>query len=168
MVLYCTAISNGFEHSSYNFTEPLSNSVFEVFLAKENGRTSEQTFKVVIQVFDSGFHLNESSKLATLLNDFHIADAEFQNVSTVTLDFPSSLQRIIFNFILLQDNVTESTEVFIASSAPAELTTAPNGEILHIPTYLSPTNLSAETFIYIEDCKFMFHIHNCMLAFWKY
>ena len=142
---YFAAIGIGFEYSSYNFTEPLSNVLSEVFIAKENGRVSEQTFIVVIQLFYLDVQLNES-------DDEFVADipnTEYQGV--VKLEFSPSQQRINSEFSLLQGNVTERAGVFLASSAPADSATGPNGEIFHTPTYLSPINLFTHIFIYIED-----------------
>lgn len=158
VIIVYTAIGIGFEQSSYNFMESLSTDSVQVFLAKIDGRTSEQTFQVIVQVSDSGFiPPDPNTQLATLSDDFNVVDAVFQDVSTVSLEFPSSYQRINFTFHLVQDNIPEGTEVFRASLAPVNSAIGPNGELVYIPRL---TNLFSETLIYIEDddSKFLFHV----------
>lgn len=116
----------------------------QVFLTKENGRISEQTFKVIVQVSDLGFvPPDPDTQLATLNDDYLITDAKFQDTSSVTLEFPPSQQKINFTFTLLQDDIPEGEEVFHATLIPG-----PTGEPQYIP---NPTNVSIETLIYIED-----------------
>ena len=142
--------------------ESLSNDSVQVYLTKEGGRTSEQTFQIIVQVSDSDFIPPDSNiQLATLSDDFHIADTTFQDTPRVTLEFPSSHQRINLTFYLVQDNIPEGTEVFHASLAPVNFAIGPSGEPVYVP---SPTNLFSETLIYVEDddSKFVFHKNVCI------
>lgn len=70
-----------------------------------------------------------------LLNDYVLSIA---GVTTITVSFQPTLQRIPFIFTLFPDNLPESTEAFQASIAPRE----------NSPTFNIPI---AEAFIVIED-----------------
>ena len=74
------------------------------------------------------------------------------SATTVVLQFPPRIQRINFPFTLFSDTLPETTETFLASSAPQGGTAQlPDGTTVPISTYLNPNALFAETFVFIED-----------------
>ena len=122
-----------------------------IYLIKEDNVLSEQTFIVEIQTSDSvpsGSGFNP----ATINVDYELG---VTGTATALL-FPPNIQRILFSFTLLSDNLPEGTEAFLASSAPED-----NAEVggveFDVPGFLSPISLSQETFIVIgdDDCKFL-------------
>lgn len=107
-----------------------------VFLAKEDGRISEQTFMVFVQT--SGLTPPGTDiQPASISDDYRLLGT---NNTSVVISVPPSAQRVPFSFALLSDNVPEGTESFLASSEPSGA-----------PTYLNPTSLFAETFIVISS-----------------
>ena len=67
------------------------------------------------------------------------------------LQFGPMVQRINFPFTLFTDTLPEGTEAFLVSSAPADIAELPDGTTVPVSTFLNPNNLSAESFIIIED-----------------
>ena len=143
----------GFQNASYTFPEPqFETEIFGVvFLEKENGRISEQEFRVVIEV--STTTPNANIRPATLTsrdangtiinNDYLLLDPD----QTVLISsFLPSAQTLEFVFTLFPDEIAEGTEAFQARSSPSEGTDDPD---YTIPTALN--TLLAETFIIIED-----------------
>lgn len=135
-----TAIRIGFEEASYTFAEPSSPDQYNIYLAKEGGVVSEQTFFVGVNVSRP---LPPGSPLqpALLGRDYLIGASNNDSFTVVTL--PPFLQRAPFIVTLLPDNVTEGDEGFIASLAPSGLGSA--------PTYLNPIGLAAESLIVISS-----------------
>ena len=143
----------GFQNASYIFPEPqFEMEIFGVvFLEKENGRISEQEFRVVIEV--STATPNANIRPATLTsrdangtitdNDYLLLDP---NQTVIILAFLPSAQTFDFVFTLFPDEVAEGTEAFQARSSSSESADAP---AYAIPTELN--TLFAETFIIIED-----------------
>ena len=143
----------GFQNASYTFPEPQFETEFfwKVFLEKENGRVSEQEFRVVIEV--STATPNANIRPATLTsrdadgtiinNDYLLL---FPDQTAIILTFIPSAQTFDFVFTLFPDEVAEGTEAFQARSSPLEGTDDPG---YTIPTELN--TLFAETFIIIED-----------------
>ena len=128
------AIRIGFERPNYTFTEPLFEEEKFVYLAKENNVTSEQHFRVVVQVTDA-VPPGQNIQPATMESDCIIS-----NFGTRVFLFNPAQSRLSIPFTALPDNVPEGTEAFKLSVYPAI------GEQL-----LSPINLTSETFIIIED-----------------
>lgn len=142
---YTAAIKIGFEYSNYSFRE--SDSQQLLFLTKESGRISEQTFFLYMQFSDSGFTLSDSGiQLATLGRDFEIANATNQGESALILEFTPSQQRIDFSLNVLQDSIPEETEVFRARLL------LPGVGPMGTPGFIPYQNdVFSEALIYIED-----------------
>ena len=114
----------GFQNASYTFPEPqFETEIFGVvFLEKENGRISEQEFRVVIEV--STVTPNSNIRPATIStrdafgniinNDYVLLDPD----QTVLISsFLPSAQTLEFVFTLLPDEIAEGTEAFHARSS---------------------------------------------------
>ena len=120
--------------ATYTFQEPETLSQeYSVYLTKEDGRVSEQTFVVFVETTDVA---PISLTPATFGADYRLDD--FSNVMNTTILFPPSEQRVTFSFIILSDDLREEDEGFLASSAPA---TSEGG--VDAPSYLVPTNSDA-------------------------
>ena len=119
-----------------------------IYLAKENNVTSEQTFLVAVQVSGS-VPPGRSLQPASLDSDYRISTVS--GITSVVLTFGPIVQRINFPFTLLPNFFPERTEAFLASSAPADTGELPDGTIVSVSTYLNPIDLSAQTFVIIED-----------------
>ena len=117
-----------------------------IYLAKENNVISEQTFLVVVQISNS-VPPGQSIHPATLDADYHLRAAG----TSVLLQFGPMVQRINFHFTLFTDTLSEGTEAFLASLAPADIAELPDGRRVPVPTFLSPINLFAESFVIIQD-----------------
>ena len=156
----------GFQNASYTFSEPLfETEIFGVvFLEKENGRISEQEFRVVIEV--STATPNANIRPATLTsrdanktiinNDYLLLDPD---QTSIVSSFLPTAQTLEFVFTLFPDEIAEGTEAFQARSSPSE-----GGDD---PDYTIPTSLNtlfAETFIIIEDDdrELCMHVSLCM------
>ena len=108
-----------------------------VYLTKEDGMVSEQSFLVGIQVTDSvppGTGIQPA-----IIGDFFDYHLVRGDQSSVTLSFPASKSRINVPFTLLADSLPEETEAFqLASVSPEGM-------------FISPETLTSETFVIIED-----------------
>ena len=158
----------GFQNASYTFPEPqFVTEIFGVvFLEKENGRISEQEFRVVVEV--STATPNANIRPATLTsrdangtiinNDYLLLDPD-QTVLIST--FLPSAQTLEFVFTLFPNEIAEGTKAFQATcrSSPSEGT---DDHDYTIPTELN--TLFAETFIIIEDDdrELCMHLSLCM------
>ena len=110
-----------------------------VYLVKQDGVVSEQTFAVVVQFVDSvppGSNLLPATIGEDYSAGFGAVQFQFQNIS----------QRLLVPFSLFQDNYPEGTEGFLMTSVPGDL-----GFDVSVPGYLPPTTLSADAFVIIED-----------------
>ena len=161
----------GFEAPHYTYMETefdkFINATFEpptnltthgpIYLAKENNVQSEQTFDIVIQVIDS-VPSGESINPATIGDDYSIGGRR----TSVVIQFPPTMQRVIFPIRIVFDVSPEGTEAFRASSSYA-YSAQSNGMQFNLSGYFTPINLSAETFVIIEDddCKGRYGIHYC-------
>ena len=142
----------GFQRASYTFPEPQLRPeiVRVVFLEKENGRISEQEFRVVIEV--STATPNANIRPATLTsrdangtitnNDYLLLDPD---QTVIISSFLPTAQTLEFIFTLFPDEVAEGTEAFQARSSPSKGADDPD---YTIPTKLN--TLFAETFIIID------------------
>ena len=90
--------------------------------------------------------LSSSDAHGNILNNDYIIVGPDQ--SSVLPSFLPEAQTLEFIFTLFPDDIAEDTEAFQATSSPTE------GE--NILTFTAPVNLSASTFIVIEDndCTF--------------
>ena len=143
----------GFQNTSYTFPEPeFEIEIFGViFLEKENGRISEQEFRVVLEV--STATPSASIRPATLTsrdafgiiinNDYLLLDPE---QTVIISHFLPTAQTLEFVFTLFPDEIAEGTEAFQVRSSPSEGVDDPD---YTIPTELN--TLFAETFIIIKD-----------------
>ena len=120
-----------------------------MFLTKESGRISEQSFLLLIELSDSGFPLPDSSiQLAALGLDFEIAKLNETNQEepALTLEFTPPQQRIDFSIDILQDSIPEETEVFRARLL------MPGVGPMGTPGYVPYQNdVFSEALIYIRD-----------------
>ena len=123
----------GFERPNYTFIEPLFEEDKFVYLAKENNVTSEQYFRVVVQVTNA-VPPGQNIQPVTMDIDY----AGLSTIASVTF-FPTQL-RLYIPFTALSDDVPEGTEAFKLSVYPTI------GQ-----QFLSPISLTSETFIIIED-----------------
>ena len=143
----------GFQRASYTFPEPqFETEIFGViFLEKENGRISEQEFRVVIEVSTATPSTNiypatlttRDANRTIINNDYLLLDPD---QTVIISSFPPIAQTLEFVFTLFPDEIAEGTEAFQARSSPSEGADDPD---YTIPTALN--TLFAETFIIIED-----------------
>ena len=132
----CAVIRIGFEHQSYEVTEPnpddenvISNLVY---LIREDNRKSEKTYSVDLTVGDPG----ENFKPATI-ETFDINenfDYSFGSLGQTKQNvlFPPTVNRIAFVFSLNPDLAVEGTETFRATSA--QVTPSGNFSVFQTPT----------------------------------
>ena len=132
----------GFELSAYTFAESDAElgDVDTVFLVKEFGALTEQTFQIVVTV---NTHVTNGFQPATLLglgnhSDYAISEAGQQNI---TLSLSPDQQRIPFTFRLFDDLIAEGTEAFQTLASLKE----------DSPSFSSPVLLSPNTVVVIED-----------------
>ena len=114
-----------------------------VYLAKEDGVISEQTFVIIVTVSGSTPDQNIQGAERSMDgndNDYTVGASNF-----VRLEIKPDEPRIPFIFRLFGDGIAEGTEAFQASPAAQRNT----------PTFLGPRleprTLSPNTFIIIED-----------------
>ena len=159
----------GFQNASYTFPEPqFEREIFGVvFLEKENGRISEQEFRVVIESSTATPNANirpatltSRDAFGTIINNDYLIVAPDQTV--IISSFLPSAQTLEFIFTLFPDEIAEGTEAFQARSTPSEGADDPD---YTIPTALN--TLFAETFIIIEDDdrELCMHVSLCMRFF---
>ena len=94
VIIILLAIRIGFKHSSYTFTEP----PFNIQLFTEDGRISEQTFivQIQLQVSNANAHHSEHSKL---------------NYQTFNITFPSNRETVSIN-MTSTSSIHEDVEEF--------------------------------------------------------
>ncbi len=117
----------------------------QVYLEKQDGQLTEQTYVVIVEVNDATPSTNILS--ATLSDDSNDNDYLITNpnVNSFVFDFLPEDQLLDFSFILYPDDIAEGTEAFQASSQASE-------DPLH-PAFTAPTPgvLFPSTFIIIAD-----------------
>ena len=126
----------------YTVVEPSSDSgLGEVVLTKEDGRVSEQTFSVLVNVseaFPNPATQDEDYRLGSSVNPFVVS-------------FPPDSQTISLPITLLADTLPELNERFMISSSPS---TSTPGEVLPgfvVPEYSPPVSLFASTLVVVAD-----------------
>ncbi len=144
-------IQIGFQRATYNFPEPqIETDIFgQVFIEKQNGRITEQTFPVVFEVSMATPNPTIlSASLSTIvggvvINNDYVVDTP-DRVSIIREFLPGD-QTLEFSFTLFPDDFPEGTEAFQASAQPSEDPIDPD--------FLAPSAgvLFASTFIIIED-----------------
>ena len=102
----CSAIRIGFELPSYTFIEPPIEDQLQIFLATEDSRQSEQTFKVSIELLSLNSSESDLYQPATFDEDFIIANG------TTSILFHPFIQRIPYQFTLLPDDISGEEESF--------------------------------------------------------
>ena len=117
----------GFQNASYTFPEPqFETEIFGVvFLEKENGRISEQEFRVVIEVSTVTPSANirpatltsRDANGTTIENDYLLLDPD---QTVIISSFLPSAQTLEFVFTLFPDEIAEATKAFHARSSPSE------------------------------------------------
>ena len=113
--------------------------VDEIFIAKENGVVSEQTFRIAITVTRNTPDQNTQPadpRMGDIFNDYEIPGG-----SNFVLEIEPQEQQIPFNLRLFGDDIAEGTEAFQVFTAAQQ----------DSPTFLGPTFFSPNTFIIIED-----------------
>jgi len=124
----------GFEREAYTFQEGFGQFGDPIVLIKENNRTTERTFEVVIEVGNA----RPSGVFAT---------AEFgvdYNVGprVQRLRFLPTAQRLLFPIQIIGDNIAEGTEAFQLQSRNS----------ITAPSFDTPPRIAfANTFVVIED-----------------
>ena len=113
-----------------------------VNLVKQDGVVSEQTFVVVVQVTNS-VPPGTNFQPATFGEDYSVGSSITMSES---LQFQNDDQKINVPLTLFADNIVEGTEAFLMTSAPGDL-----GTTVVVPQYISPTTLSTDAFVIIED-----------------
>ncbi len=144
----------GFQLARYDFNEPQFEEEISgvVFLEKQNGRITEQSYVVIIGINEATPNVNiRAATLSTLAPDNVTVDADNDYVvttpglNTIVLEFAPDEQVLDFRFVLFPDDIAEGTEAFQASSQPSE-------NPLH-PSFTAPSAgvLFPSTFIVIAD-----------------
>ena len=101
------AISIGFEQEQYTYIEPPSLRLFDISIIKENGRRSEQTFEVTVDVSSN------------MTNPYLPAspDEDYAHYLTRVI-FPPDQESIAWSFGLVPNEDPEDIEAFIATISP--------------------------------------------------
>ena len=147
--LYSIAIVTiGFERESYTFMEPSSSTqIMEVFLVKEEGRTTERNYRIAVNIENPtlpGVSF-ATAQDETSDNDYNITSGDIKSKELV---FLSSQQRIEFSFNLHPDEFTEGREGFLAILAPSD------GSLQYtLPNASSNVFISTTIIIERNDCK---------------
>lgn len=146
----------GFQKPSYTFQEPESETDITgvVFLKKQYGRVSEQTFKVVIDVSTATPNANvHPATITSRLADGTIIDNDYlllaPDQTRVVLSFHPDAQTLDFVFTLFPDNLPEDTEAFQAKCSSLVQAGVP---MFSVPSVVESTDeLFPATFIIIND-----------------
>ena len=151
LFVFLTVIRIGFEQTHYTYTEPMFEVTVDesfvkgsgpVYLVKQDGVVSEQTFVVVVQVTNT-VPVGTNFQPATFGEDYSVGEPRTMSASLV---FPNNVQKINVPITLFADNNVEGTEAFLMTSAPGDL-----GTNQVVPGYISPTTLSTDASVIIED-----------------
>ena len=134
----CAETRIGFQRKRYIFTEPefeeMNTGV--VYLERENGQLTEQTYSVIITVAPN---VPSSQQAASIPEDFSIDGSQ----TTTFLIFPPNVTLLDFQFTLFPDNISEGREVVLVRSAPSRFHDS--------EAFISPNTLFPSTLIVIED-----------------
>ncbi len=157
MHAYIIDIQIGFQNFSYIFLEPQFETEISgtVFLEKQDGRQTEQTYVIVMGLNE--ITPNENIIPATLSNG--VVDEDYivtnPNINLFVFDFLPNDQFLDFSFSLYPDNLAEGPEGFQVFSESSE---RPFDPVFTLP---SPGVLFPSTFIIIsdDDCKFKLQFH---------
>ena len=132
----CAVIRIGFEHQSYEITEPnpddenlISNLVY---LIRETNQTSEQTYSVDLTVGDPGRNTKPATIETSNTNQSFDYSFGVIGIAKQTRWFSPTDDRIVFVFSLNHDLAVEGTETFRATSA--QVTPSGNFSVFQAPT----------------------------------
>ena len=128
----------GFQKMNYTFAEPEIEKMITgvVYLERENGQLTEQTYEVAITISTT---IPPDQRPASIPDDFSIGG----NQTTTNLTFPPNITLLDFQFTLFPDDIFEGTEVLQVKSEPSQ--------VLGSEAFTSPNTLFPSTFILIED-----------------
>ena len=128
----------GFQKKNYTFTEPEMEKMITgfVYLKRENGQLTEQTYEVAITISTT---MPPGQQPASIPDDFSIGG----NQTTTNLTFLPNITLLDFQFTLFPDDIFEGTEVLQVKSEPSQV---PGSE-----AFTSPNTLFPSTLIVIED-----------------
>ena len=126
----------GFQKMNYTFTEPEIEKMITgvVYLERENGQLTEQTYEVAITVSTT---VPPGQRPASIPDDFSIGGNQ------TNLTFPPNITLLDFQFTLFPDDIFEGTEVLQVKSEPSQ--------VLGSEAFTSPNTLFPSTFTVIED-----------------
>ncbi len=113
-----------------------------MFLEKQGGQISEQSYVVIIEVNQATPNANiQPATLSTVNadNDYVVTNP---GEGTIILELSPDEQRLHFPFSLFPDDVAEGTEAFQASIQPSEnplhpVFTDPSAGVLYSSTYIN-------------------------------
>lgn len=137
-----------FEETIDELFEPESNLPENgpIYIAKENNRSTEQTFLVYVHASTSvPTHSEEVIHPATSNVDYSLSGA----LTFVVLQFGPGQRNINVPLTLFSDDLSEGTESFLISMA-ADNTAEVDGKTVRVPNYLNPISLTSESFIIIK------------------
>ena len=128
----------GFQKMNYTFTEPEIEKMITgvVYLERENGQLTEQTYEVAITISTT---VPPGQQPASIPDDFSIGG----NQTTTNLTFLPNITLLDFQFTLFPDDLFEDTEVLQVKSEPSQ--------VLGSEAFTSPNTLFPSTLIVIED-----------------
>ena len=125
-----------------------------VYLEKQDGRVSEQTFVIAIEASSTTPNTNiPSATLSSFNGDGTVSNNDYSiagpGESVVVLEFRPNDQTIEFEFTLYPDNINEGQEAFQLDSSRGSL----NGVIG--PTFIPPSSgvLFSSSFIFIDESE---------------
>ena len=132
----------GFSRAMYTVVEPPSDSgLGEVLLTKEDGRISEQTFDVLVNVSEA------FPNPATQGEDYGLGGT----INPFVVSFPPESQNLSLPITLLANTLPELNERFMITSSPST-STPPEAPPDFMPLeYSPPVSLFASTLVTIED-----------------
>ena len=137
--MFYTETRIGIQRVNYTFTEPEFEETITgvVFLERENGQLTEQTYSVSITISTS---VPPGQQAASLPGDFSLTGGA---ETTQILTFFPDMTLLDFQFILRTDDTFEGTEALVVRSAPSRFSGS--------EAFTSPEDLFSSTLIVIED-----------------
>ena len=160
--IFCAAIRIGFEHLTYEVTEPnpdddnmISNLVY---LIREDNQATEQTYSVDLTVGDPGGNTKPATIETSNTNQSFDYSLGAIGQTKRNVLFPPTMNRMPFVFSLNPDLIVEGNETFRATSAP--VTPSGNFSIFQAPTGVTAF---ATTLIHILDNDGKYQLCMCRI-----